>query len=72
MVHCVAWLTNVLQFFLFPGFGVIVYLTYPLGFISEFGLTLWLLLMGVKEPNPASREVGGSRERVLVRASPIA
>lgn len=49
MIHCVGWLMTFLQFFLFPGFGVITYLTYPLGFISEFGLTLWLLIMGAKE-----------------------
>jgi Domain of unknown function (DUF4386) len=49
MIHCVGWLMTSLQFFLFPGFEVITYLTYPLGFISEFGLTLWLLIMGVKD-----------------------
>lgn len=49
MIHCVGWLMTSLQFFLFPGFEVITYLTYPLGFIAEFGLTLWLLLRGVKE-----------------------
>ena len=47
MIHCVGWLMTFLQFFLFPGFGVITYLTYPLGFISEFGLSLWLLIKGV-------------------------
>ena len=49
MIHCVGWLMTSLQFFLFPGFEAITYLSYPLGFISEFGLTLWLLIMGVKE-----------------------
>ena len=49
MIHFVGWLMTTLQFFLFPGFGVITYLTYPLGFISEFGLTLWLLIMGIKD-----------------------
>jgi hypothetical protein len=58
MIHCVAWLVNFLQFFLFPGYEVIHYLTYPLGFISEFGLTLWLLIMGAKDQKPASVEVG--------------
>jgi hypothetical protein len=53
MIHCVGWLMTFLQFFLFPGFEVITYLTYPLGFISEFGLTLWLLIMGAKEQKPA-------------------
>jgi hypothetical protein len=49
MIHFVGWTTTSLLFFLFPGFGTILYLTGPLGFISEFGLTLWLLIMGVKE-----------------------
>jgi hypothetical protein len=54
MVHCVVWLMSALQFLLFPAFIAetfvgITYLSYPLGFISEFGLTLWLLIMGAKE-----------------------
>jgi hypothetical protein len=49
MIHFVGWTTTSLLFFLFPGFGAILYLTGPLGFISEGGLTLWLLIMGVKE-----------------------
>ncbi len=47
MVHCVGWLMTFLRFFLFPGFEVITYLTYPLGFIAELSLTLWLLIKGV-------------------------
>ena len=47
MIHCVGWLMTFLQFFLFPGFEGITYVTYPLGFISELGLTLWLLIKGV-------------------------
>jgi len=47
MVHCVTWLITTLQFFLFPGFDAITYVSYPLGFIAEFGLTLWLLIKGV-------------------------
>ena len=55
MVHCVVWLMSALQFFLFPGligitFVGITYISYPLGFISEFGLSLWLLIMGAKDP----------------------
>ncbi|MFZ1753025.1 MAG: DUF4386 domain-containing protein, partial [Caldilineaceae bacterium] len=55
MVHCVVWLMSTLQFFLFPAFmelpfAGITYVSYPIGFISEFGLTLWLLIMGAKEP----------------------
>lgn len=49
MIHFVGWTTTSLLFFLFPGFTAITYVTYPLGFISEFGLTLWLLIMGAKE-----------------------
>ncbi len=59
MIHFVGWLATFFQFFLFPGFLAITYVTYPLGFISEFGLTLWLLIMGAKEPAPSA-----------VRASP--
>jgi hypothetical protein len=58
MVHCVGWLMTFLQSFLFPGFEVIHYLSYPLGFIAEFGLTLWLLIMGAKDQKPALVEVG--------------
>lgn len=43
-------LLYVFQFFLFPEFGAITYLSGPLGFIAEFGLTLWLLIMGTREP----------------------
>ena len=62
MVHCVVWLMSALQFFLFPGFiGItfvgITYLSYPIGFISEFGLSLWLLIMGAKDQKPAPVEV---------------
>jgi hypothetical protein len=53
MVHCVVWLMTFLQFFLFPGFVAITYVSYPLGLIAEFGLTLWLLIMGAKDQKPA-------------------
>lgn len=56
MVHCVGWLMTFLQFFLFPGLVAITYLTYPLGFISEFALTLWLLIMGARDQMPAAVE----------------
>jgi hypothetical protein len=48
MVHCCTWLMTSLQFFLFPDFTAITYVSYPLGFLAEFGLSLWLLVMGVK------------------------
>ena len=53
MVHCFTWLSTFFQPFLFPGFTAITYVSYPLGFIAEFGLTLWLLVMGAKEQKPA-------------------
>jgi len=53
MVHCFTWLSTFFQSFLFPGFTAITYVSWPLGFIAEFGLTLWLLVMGAKEQKPA-------------------
>ncbi len=47
MVHCFVWLSTFVQFFLFPSFTAITYLSYPLGLMAEFGLGLWLLIMGV-------------------------
>jgi hypothetical protein len=59
MVHCVSWLTtSLLYFFYVPGFDAITIVSYPLGFISEFGLTLWFLIMGAKAQKPALAEVG--------------
>ncbi|MFN8446642.1 MAG: DUF4386 domain-containing protein [Caldilineaceae bacterium] len=51
MIHCVTWLLTTLQFFLLPSFSAITYVSYPLGFVAEFGLTLWLLVKGVNEQN---------------------
>ena len=56
MIHFVGWLTTFLQFFLLPGFQALTYVTYPLGLISELGLTLWLLIMGAKGPAPVAAE----------------
>ena len=52
MIHCCTWLMTSLQFFLFPSFKAITYVSYPLGFIAEFGLSGWLLIMGVKDQKP--------------------
>jgi len=57
MVHCFTWLSTFFQSFLFPGFTAITYVSYPLGFIAEFGLTLWLLIMGAKDQKPALERV---------------
>jgi hypothetical protein len=58
MVSCVTWTTTALLFLLFPGYTAITYISYPLGFIAEFGLTLWLLIKGVKGQKPAVTEAG--------------
>ncbi|MBP6472761.1 MAG: DUF4386 domain-containing protein [Chloroflexi bacterium] len=49
MIHCFTWLLSVVQFFLLPDFSAITYVSYTVGFIAEFGLTFWLLIMGAKE-----------------------
>jgi hypothetical protein len=49
MIECFGWLMYPFQFFLFPTYEVISYLSFAIGFIGEFGLTLWLLIMGAKE-----------------------
>ena len=53
MIECFGWLMRPVQFFLFPTYEVASYLSFALGFIGEFGLTLWLLIMGAKD-QPAS------------------
>ncbi|CAG1013981.1 hypothetical protein ANAEL_04855 [Anaerolineales bacterium] len=54
MIHFVGWTTTSLLYFLYtPGYTALTYVTYPLGFISEFGLMLWLLVMGAKEQKPS-------------------
>ena len=58
MLHCAFWLMTVFQFFLFPGLEAITYVSWPLGFAAEFGLALWLLIMGAKEQKPALVEIG--------------
>lgn len=49
MIECFAWLMYPFQFFLFPAYPVVSYLSFVVGFIGEFSLTLWLLIKGVKE-----------------------
>ena len=58
MIHSVFWLMTFLQFFLFPNFDAIIYISYPLGFIAEFGLCLWLLIMGTKDQKQPQVELG--------------
>jgi hypothetical protein len=54
MVHCVGWLMTFGQYFLFPDFNAITYVTYPLGLIAEFGLSLGLLFFGARGNKTAS------------------
>jgi hypothetical protein len=49
MVHCFGWLMRFFQFFLFPDYTVVTYISFPLGFIAEASLSLWLLIKGVKQ-----------------------
>jgi hypothetical protein len=49
MVECFAWLMFPVQFFFFPGNVVLPYVSSAAGFIGEFSLTLWLLIMGARE-----------------------
>jgi len=56
MVECFAWLLYPLQHFFFPGL-FITYLSSAVGFIGEFSLTLWLLIMGAKNQRPNLVEV---------------
>ena len=53
IVDCFALLIYVLQRFLLPGYDVIAYPCWAVSFLAEFGLTLWLLIMGAKEQKPA-------------------
>lgn len=55
MVECFAWLFYPMQFFFFPNV-FITYLSSAVGFIGEFSLTLWLLIIGVKDQKPALAE----------------
>lgn len=52
MVHCCTWSATALQFFLFPGFTAITYVSWPLGFAAEVGLSLTLLFMGFRARQP--------------------
>jgi len=48
MVDCFAILTYFLQFFLFPEYKIIAYICYAISAVSEFSLTFWLIIKGIK------------------------
>jgi len=56
MADCVGVLIWFFQFFLLPGYDMITYPGLAISFIAEFSLSLWLLIMGVKEPKTAIAE----------------
>lgn len=59
MVHFITWTTTALLYFLsVPAHTALTYISFPLGFIAEFGLTLWLLIGGVKYQEPISTDEG--------------
>jgi len=52
-VDGVALMIYVCQRFLFPDFGIVSTVCMAIGFVAEVSLTLWLLIMGVKESKVA-------------------
>ena len=61
----IALLICFVQAILFPGYEKMTYPLYPVMFIAEFGLALWLLIKGVKmkEIEPESEDDNGQREQ---------
>jgi hypothetical protein len=53
MVECVGWLLYPFQAFLFPSYEIVLTFSSAIGALGEVGLTLWLLIMGAKEPKAA-------------------
>jgi hypothetical protein len=53
MVDCFGILIWFFQFFLLPNYAAISYPSFVVGFIAELSISLWLLIMGVKD-QPAS------------------
>jgi hypothetical protein len=52
MVESAAWLLYPLQYFLAPALSGVRYVSSMVGFIGEFSLALWLLIMGAREEEP--------------------
>lgn len=52
IADCFGLLIYVFQYFLLPGYEVLSYPCLAISFIAELSLTMWLLIKGVKEPNP--------------------
>jgi hypothetical protein len=60
MIDCFAILIYFLQFFLFSNYIIIAYICYSISAISEFSLTFWLLIKGIKnnKQNNGVRQYG--------------
>ena len=56
MADCFCVLIWFFQFFLLPGYEIITYPGFAISFAAEFSLSLWLLIMGVKEPIPVQSQ----------------
>jgi hypothetical protein len=52
IADCFGLLIYVFQYFLLPGYEVLSYPCLAVSFIAELSLTMWLIIKGVKEPNP--------------------
>lgn len=49
MLDFLFWLLYFFQYFLFPHFKELMYISFPVAFVAEVSLTFWLLIKGVKE-----------------------
>jgi hypothetical protein len=58
IADCFGLLIYVFQYFLLPGYEIISYPCFVVSFIAELSLTLWLLIKGAKDQEPATVEVG--------------
>lgn len=52
MVDCFGCLIWFFQYFLLPGYEMITYPGFAIGFVAEISLSLWLLIKGAKERDP--------------------
>jgi Domain of unknown function (DUF4386) len=58
MLDCLGVLIWFIQFFFLPAYPVISYPGLAVSFIAEVGLSLWLLIKGVRDQQPASIAAG--------------
>ncbi len=63
LADCVAILTWFFQFFLFPGYEIILYPCWAVGFLAEFSLMAWLVARGVRPRGAPSSAQAPRAER---------